>query len=142
VPTGYAELLANIKQRVRLTQVRAARAANGEVIRLYWSVGRDILARQDQEGWGAGVVDRLSADLRREFPGQQGWSPANLRYMRRVAQVWPTEEDFLRHGVGDLPWGHVTVLLDRLATREDLDWYAGRLLARGGNGMFHPRVMQ
>jgi len=131
VPVGYAELLADIKRRIRSAQVRAARAANTELLRLYWSVGHDILTRQDQEGWGAGVVERLSADLQREFPGQSGWSPTNLRYMRRVAQVWPTEEAFLQHGAGEMPWGHIMVLLDRLKTREDRDWYAARALDEG-----------
>ena len=130
-PTGYAELLTEIKQRVRQTQVRAARAANAEVLRLYWSVGHDILTRQNQEGWGAKVIQRLSQDLIREFPDQRGWSRTNLLYMRRVAEVWPTEEDFVHHVGGHLPWRHITVLLDRLSTREDRDWYAAQAIAEG-----------
>ena len=89
-------------------------------------VGHDILERQEHDGWGANVVDRFSHDMREEFPDQQGWSPSNLRYMRRVARVWPTEDEFLQRDVGELPWGHVTVLLDRLSTREDRDWYASQ----------------
>ena len=67
-PAGYAELLAELKARVRATRFRAARAANTEVLRLYWSVGRDILDRQRQAGWGSRVVTSLAADLQREFP--------------------------------------------------------------------------
>jgi len=130
-PQGYAELLADIKQRIRTAQVRAVRAANAELLRLYWSVGHDILIRQEQEGWGAGVVDQLSMDLRREFPGQSGWSRTNLLYMRRVAQVWPVEDEFVLRAVGQLPWGHIETLLDRLVTREERDWYAARALAEG-----------
>lgn len=52
VPTGYAELLAAIKQRVQTAQVRAAVAVNRELILLYWQIGRDILRRQREEGWG------------------------------------------------------------------------------------------
>ncbi|MCL2455709.1 MAG: PDDEXK nuclease domain-containing protein [Micrococcales bacterium] len=130
-PPGYGAWLNDLRARVRTTQVRAARAANTEILRLYWSVGHDILTRQQQDGWGSSVVERLSRDMRAEFPDQRGWSPSNLRYMRRAAQVWPTEADFLQHGVGELPWGHVTVLLDRLSTREDRDWYAARAVAEG-----------
>lgn len=130
-PTGYAELLADLTDRVRATQVRAARAANTEVMRLYWSIGRDVLERQRVGGWGARVVDRLAADLRREFPEQRGWSRRNLLYMRRAAEVWPTEADFVQQAVARLPWGHVTVLLDRLDTRDDRDWYAARAAAEG-----------
>lgn len=99
--------------------------------RLYWSIGRDILDRQRADGWGVRVVDRLSADLRREFPEQRGWSRSNLQYMRRAARAWPTEQAFVQQAVGQLPWGHVTVLLDRLGTRDDRDWYAARAADEG-----------
>ncbi|MDR1635608.1 MAG: PDDEXK nuclease domain-containing protein [Bifidobacteriaceae bacterium] len=130
-PEGYFEFLASIKARVLATQVRAARAASTEVLRLYWSIGRDILARQGREGWGAKVVTRLARDLRAAFPGQSGWSRSNLLYMRRAAEVWPVEDEFVQHVAGRLPWGHVMVLLDRLATREDRDWYAERAAVEG-----------
>ncbi|WP_340699009.1 DUF1016 N-terminal domain-containing protein [Cellulosimicrobium funkei] len=66
----------------------------------------------------------LAADLQRELPDQRGWSRSNLLYMRRAAETWPTEEEFVHHVGGRLPWRHVTVLLDRLKTREERDWYA------------------
>ncbi|WP_051028418.1 PDDEXK nuclease domain-containing protein [Cellulosimicrobium cellulans] len=130
-PVGYAELLAELKARVRATQFRAARAANTEVLRLYWSVGRDILDRQRAAGWGSKVVTSLAADLQREFPDQRGWSRSNLLYMRRAAEAWRTEDEFVQQPVGRLPWGHVTVLLDRLTTREERDWYAARAAEYG-----------
>ncbi len=132
-PDGYAELLAALKTRVRATQVRAARAANTEVLRLYWSIGHDILDRQRTAGWGAKIVNRLAADLQREFPDQRGWSRTNLLYMRRAAEAWPTEEEFVQRDVGRLPWGHVLTLLDRLETRDDRDWYAAHAVAHGWN---------
>ena len=81
-PTGYAELLEQLKARVRASRVRAARTANSELLKLYWSVGRDILDRQEQAGWGSRVIDRLAADLREEFPDQRGWSRRNLALHR------------------------------------------------------------
>lgn len=128
---GYSDLLARLKDRVRQTQFRAARAANTEVMRLYWSIGREILDRQSVDGWGSKVVDRLAADLKREFPEQRGWSRRNLLYMRRAAGVWPTESEYVHHVGARLPWRHVTVLLDRLKTRDDRDWYAARAADEG-----------
>lgn len=130
-PAGYGEFIADLKQRVRTTQFRAMRAANTEVMRLYWSVGRDILDRQKNEGWGAKVVDQISADMRREFPGQQGWSRRSLLYMRKVAEAWPTESEFVQQPVAQLPWGHVTILLAKLDTRQERDWYAARAVEDG-----------
>ena len=131
VPAGYAEWLADVKQRVRATQSRAARAANTEVLRLYWSIGHDILERQRNMGWGAKVVQRVSHDLQREFPGQNGWSRRNLHWMRKMAEAWPQWDGFVHHSGAQLPWRHITILLDRLDTREKRDWYAARAVAEG-----------
>jgi len=129
-PAGYAELLEQLKARVRTSQVRAARAANSELLGLYWSVGRDILDRQEQAGWGSRVIDRLATDLRAEFPDQRGWSRSNLHYMRSLAAAWPDTE-VVPQAVGQLPWGHVRVLLDKLTSRQERDWYAAAAGAYG-----------
>jgi predicted nuclease of restriction endonuclease-like (RecB) superfamily len=89
LPTDYAPLLAEIKARVQSARIKAGLAANRELLALYWDIGRLILDRQRKEGWGAKVIDRLSIDLQREFPGQQGFSPRNLKYMRAFAEAWP-----------------------------------------------------
>jgi predicted nuclease of restriction endonuclease-like (RecB) superfamily len=89
LPADYAPLLAEIKARVQSARVKAGLAANRELLALYWDIGRLILGRQRKEGWGTKVIDRLSVDLQREFPGQQGFSPRNLKYMRAFAEAWP-----------------------------------------------------
>ena len=89
MPEGYQRWLADIAARVRSTQFRIARGSNAETIRLYWSIGRDIVDRRDRQGWGAKVLVRLSADLQREFPGRLGFSVSNLNYMRAMVAAWP-----------------------------------------------------
>jgi hypothetical protein len=91
-PEGYDDLVRGLADRVRAAQLRAAFAVNRELVLLYWQTGRDILARQAERGWGAKIVDRLAADLRRELPGVRGFSPRNLKYMRRFAAAWPDSE--------------------------------------------------
>ena len=71
-PVGYAELLEQVKVRVRTSRVQAARAVNTELVGLYWQIGRLILDRQESEGSGSKVIGRLAADLRAEFPGMRG----------------------------------------------------------------------
>jgi predicted nuclease of restriction endonuclease-like (RecB) superfamily len=130
-PEGYNEFIADLKRRVRTTQFRAVRAANTEVLRLYWSVGRDILDRQRDQGWGAKVVDQISADIRREFPGQRGWSIRSLKYMRKLADAWPVEAEFVQQAAAQLPWGHLMILLDKFVTGQDRDWYAAKAVEYG-----------
>jgi hypothetical protein len=72
LPTGYTELLGELKNRVRAARTTALRTVNTQLIELYWSIGRTILERQDVEGWGSGVIGRLADDLRAEFPEMKG----------------------------------------------------------------------
>jgi len=84
---GYAEFLQALKTRIQQAQVRAALSVNRELVLLYWHIGREILQKQQVQGWGAKVIDRLAKDLRREFPDMKGFSPRNLKYMRALAEA-------------------------------------------------------
>ena len=68
LPENYEAFVRGLKERIRTAQVRAALAVNKELVMLYWQIGRDILQRQEQEGWGAKVIEQLARDLKREFP--------------------------------------------------------------------------
>lgn len=159
-PPGYGRLLSEIKARVRTAQIRAHLAANGELLALYWDIGRLILDRQNAEGWGTKVIERLSQDLQNEFPGQQGFSPRNLKYMRAFAEAWPetvivqppvaqtsaakpaivqaplaqparTVAAIVQQPAAQIPWTHHCLLLDKLGTREDRLWYAAKAMENG-----------
>lgn len=90
-PSGYAEWLGELKARILNARLRAMLVVNRELVRLYWQIGHDILARQSAQGWGAKVIDRLSQDLRTAFPEMKGFSSRNLKYMRAFAAAWPDE---------------------------------------------------
>lgn len=129
-PDGYREWLENLKSRVHAAQQRAALAVNSEMLRLYWQIGNDILARQAEQGWGRKVVERLSHDLRSAFPDMAGFSRANLMYMRAFAEAWP-EEAIVQQPVGRIPWGHNLVLLTKLKTPADRLAYAQAAVRHG-----------
>lgn len=102
----YAERLAEMKVRAHAAQKRATLSVNHELLRLYWRrLGRDILERPAREGWGAGIVDQVSSDLRSAFPEMKGFSRANLIYMQAFAEAWPDPES-VQQPVGQFPWGH------------------------------------
>lgn len=102
LPENYDTLLESLKTRIRQAQVKAALAVNRELVVLYWQIGKDILARQEQQGWGARVIDRLSADLRKSFPGMKGLSRTNLLYMRAFSEAYP-DESIGQQLVGQIP---------------------------------------
>ena len=118
----YAALLDDVKQRVQAAQVRASLAANRELVLLYWSIGRDILARQATLGWGAKVVDRLAADLARAFPDAKGFSARNLKYMRAFAEAWP-DEVFVQQAAAQLPWFHNVTVIERVKDEASRRFY-------------------
>jgi len=123
LPLGYPELLDELKAAVATARLQAHRTVNTELLALYWQIGHKILERQQAEGWGTRVVDRLAVDLRAAFPQMRGLSRSNLKYMRQMAGAWPRSA-IGQQPVGQLPWGHVTVLLDKLVAQAERDWYA------------------
>lgn len=125
LPGDYSAWLAELKSRIHTAQQRATLAVNRELVLLYWQIGRDILARQDREGWGAKVIERLAQDLRSAFPDMKGFSPRNLKYMRAFAEAWP-EAEFVQQAAARLPWFHLCTLIDKLKTREERDWYLAK----------------
>lgn len=128
--SNYRALLNGLKNRIRSAQIRAAMAVNQELILLYWQIGREILARQKEEGWGSKVIDRLAMDLKREFPGITGFSPRNLKYMRAFAEAYPDEE-IVQRSAAQIPWRHNQVLLEKLKDTEERIWYAQQSLEHG-----------
>jgi predicted nuclease of restriction endonuclease-like (RecB) superfamily len=126
----YRRWLAELKQRVERTRLRAVTSVNRELVTLYWQIGREILDRQQRQGWGAAVVDRLARDLKAAFPDMRGFSPRNLKYMRSLAQAWPDAE-FVQQPAAQLPWFHLCTLLDKVKDPEQRSWYAGKTLEHG-----------
>ena len=156
LPVDYVQLLADVKRRIQTAQVRAAFAANSELIRLYWQVGQLLDRRQAEEGWGAAVIPRLARDLANELPEVKGFSERNLKRMLSFFRAYADEPAFLTdepaekvpplvaqmadaekmpqpvaptHGSTQLrflPWGHHVLLLEKVKRREQ------RLSARTG----------
>jgi predicted nuclease of restriction endonuclease-like (RecB) superfamily len=126
----YDRFLQDLKDRIRKAQVRAALAVNCELVLLYWQIGRDILIRQQHQGWGAKVIDRLAHDLQSEFPGIKGFSARNLKYMRAFAEAYP-EEAIVQQVVAQIPWGHNVRILDLVKEPTERVWYAQQTITYG-----------
>lgn len=130
LPKGYDNFLTALKKRIRHAQLRAALSVNQELVLLYWSIGRDILARQKEQGWGAKIIDRLAADLHKAFPEMTGFSPRNLKYMRAFGAAWP-DEPFVQQVAAQIPWFHNCVLLDQVKNRHEREWYIRQTIENG-----------
>jgi predicted nuclease of restriction endonuclease-like (RecB) superfamily len=152
----YGELLGEIKNRIRQAQVKAVLSVNAEMILLYWDVGKMIRARQQQEGWGTGVIPRLSRDIRNELPELKGFSERNIGYMIRFAREYdasailqqsvaklpvPTNDTesltqtdvptIVQELLARIPWGHNVLLMEKIKELPTRLWYARQVIDQG-----------
>jgi predicted nuclease of restriction endonuclease-like (RecB) superfamily len=112
IQKDYAELLGEIKQRIRSAQYEALKAVNKELIALYWDIGRMIVDRQKGKTWGKAVVERLAKDLQEEFPGINGFSAQNLWRMKQFFEAYANNEK-LSPLVREIGWTHNIIILMR-----------------------------
>src|SRR4051812_42395630 len=92
VAFDYATFVADLKTRIAAARLTAARAVNAELVGLYWDIGATIREQQATQGWGDSVVERLSSDLKRPFPGTTGFSAVNLWRMRQLHEMYTAPE--------------------------------------------------
>ena len=130
LPANYADLLGQIKERIHSERLRVVLTANVAMVMLYWYIGKAILDRQEQEGWGAKVIDRLSHDLRKAFPDMRGFSPRNLKYMRAFAAAW-NDRQIVQRTVAQIPWRSNLALLDKLDSFDTRLWYIQKTIENG-----------
>jgi predicted nuclease of restriction endonuclease-like (RecB) superfamily len=118
----YAALLAEVKERIRSAQYEALKAVNKELVTLYWDIGKLIVERQDREGWGKSVVERLANDLQNEFPGIGGFSTSNLWRMKGFCEAYA---DFpkLAPLVREIGWSHNVVIMERCHDPLEREFY-------------------
>ncbi|MFN5853386.1 MAG: YhcG family protein [Pirellulaceae bacterium] len=122
LPSDYNQLLAEVKDRIRSAQYAALKAVNTELVGLYWDLGRLIVEKQEQSGWGKSVVERLSQDLRKEFPGVAGFSVQNLWYMRQFHLEY-REHEKLQPLVGEIAWAHNLVIMSKCKDPLEREFY-------------------
>ncbi len=147
LPQGYDTFLKELKDRIRSAQVKAALAVSRELIDLYWQIGQAIVQRQQAEGWGQSVIDRLAADIQAAFPGIAGFSPSNISRMRAFYLAYaggpisaqavpkspgpPPTQDMPPEPMRVIPWGHNVVLLFKVKEPEQRFWYAQKAIEHG-----------
>lgn len=143
----YVDLLGQIKTRIRQGQTRAMMSANAEMIQMYWEIGQMIYARQKKESWGSGVLPRLAKDLQNELSEVRGFSARNLKFMAQFYKEYQyvrligkqavsqldgaSEASIGQQPIGQIPWGHNIVLMQRIKDHKIRFWYMHQILEQG-----------
>lgn len=127
---GYKDLLKEIKEKVKSSQLKAAVSVNQELIKLYWEIGSSILKQSEKAEWGSKTIEKLAKDLRTSFPDIKGFSFRNVKYMVQFAKEYP-DLPIGQQLVAQIPWGHNIALLQKLGTEEERSWYAQKTIENG-----------
>jgi predicted nuclease of restriction endonuclease-like (RecB) superfamily len=130
ITNEYAEFIKTLKKDIQRTQIKAALAINRELVLLYWRIGNGILAKQNELGWGAKVVEQISRDLKLAFPAMKGYSPRNLKYMRAFATNYP-DSQFVQQLAAQIPWFHNCVILEKVKDQIEREFYIRKTIENG-----------
>jgi len=146
LPEGYIGFLETLKQKIRTSRQKAALSVNRELLIIYWEIGNAILKQQQSEGWGGKVIDKLSVDLKIDFPDFKGLSVRNLKYMQAFAKAYPDfgqiqgglEQphqkqlpEIVQVPLAQLTWYHHITLLDKVKEPEIRLFYIHKCVENG-----------
>jgi predicted nuclease of restriction endonuclease-like (RecB) superfamily len=135
----YVSTLATLKKKIQESQLKAISAANKELISLYWTIGKTVVEKQEESGWGSKFIEKLAKDLQNAFPGIDGFSRTNVFRMRafyleyKIVPPAVGQINELEHlGIlAQIPWSHNIVLMEKLDKIEERMWYAHKTLENG-----------
>lgn len=119
---NYLDFFINVKERIRKSQYNALKAVNKELIQLYYDIGKLIIEKQDKLGWGKSVVEKLSEDIRKEYPGIQGFSVSNIWNMRMFYSEIQINTN-LQPLVGEISWTKNIIILTKCKDRQEREFY-------------------
>ncbi|QDK80115.1 DUF1016 domain-containing protein [Spirosoma sp. KCTC 42546] len=127
---AYADLVEQAISQIHTARILIARQVNSSTQSVYWNLGKLLSEKQLEEGYGSGVINQLSTDLKNEFPNM-GLSPRNLWDMKRFYERYHQADTKLRQAVAVLPWGHNLLLLNKLQSLDAVEFYANETLTKG-----------
>ncbi len=130
MPENYKRFIRDLKAKIQKERLQSILSANSAMILMYWDIGKAILTQQKAEGWGAKVIDRMSHDLKEAFPEISGFSPRNLKYMRKFAECW-NDRSIVQLTVAQIPWRSNITLLDKIKDPKLRLWYAQKTIENG-----------
>lgn len=126
----YMAFFSDIKTRLKTAQIRAALAANSELIKFYWELGNDLIEKQKTQKWGTHFLEQFSHDMRQSFPEMQGFSVRNLQRMKQFSTLY-VDISITTQAVPQLPWGHIVRLIQMIKSHPEREWYAQQTIKNG-----------
>lgn len=133
----FMDWIKALKERIKQSQLKAAVRANSEMLQLYWDIGKEIVQRDIEAKWGSKIYSTLSGELKNAFPGMEGFSITNLKYMKRFYQFYSNNYEIGQQPVDQfekvfiIPWGHQILLITKCKSVEEALFYVNKTLENG-----------
>ena len=118
----YQSFFGEVKTKIREAQYKALKAVNKELIQLYWELGKMIVERQAEFGWGKSIIENLSRDLQKEFPNENGFGMTNLSMMKRFYADYQ-DNPILQPLAEEIGWTHNVIIMQKCKTVEERKFY-------------------
>ena len=128
IDEDYSVWLKELKNKVRLVQIKAAVKVNSELLQFYWELGADIVEKQATAKWGDGFMSRLSHDLMVEFPDMKGFSKRNLELIRKWYCFWSVQDEIAKQLATQIPWWHNVVIITKTQNAGEALFYVQKTI--------------
>jgi len=126
----YISFLQEIKSKIKTAQIKAAVKVNEELLRLYWDIAKIIVEKQKESKWGDGIIEKISSDLKKEFPNMKGFSVRNLKYMKQWYLFWQNGQQAVAQ-IFQIPWGHNIVIITKCKNTQEALFYVKKTIENG-----------
>lgn len=126
----YNELLLQVVAEIENARLTLSRQVSSTISGMHWNLGKLLFDKKIESKHGSGVVNRLSSDLKEQYP-DMGLSPRNLWNMKRFYERYKDEEPKLLQAVAVLPWGHNLLLMDKGLDSAHIEFYAQEIISKG-----------
>ena len=121
---NYLMFINEIKQKIKQAQIKAAIKVNEELLTLYWDIAKEIVKRQQEAKWGDGIIEKISNDLKKEFPNLKGFSRTNLLYVKKWYLFWSDEKvPQVVDEIFQIPWEHNREIITKCKTVDEALFY-------------------
>lgn len=127
----YANWIKSLKTKIREAQNKVAFSINSQLLELYWELGRELAMRQKDTEWGSSYIESTAKELRSSFPQIKGFSRRNLYAMRQWYLFYSQENEFMPHGVAQIPWGHNRLIVSKIKVLEEANFYVQEVIENG-----------
>ena len=130
--SNYQDFIKQLKQKIQISQIKASIRVNEELLKLYWDMAQMIIVKQKESSWGDSIIQKISSDLKEEFPNIKGFSVTNIKYIRNWYLFWSdSNRPQLVDEIFKIPWGHNREIITKLKDKEEAIYYVKQTLYHG-----------